>query len=66
MPATECLFVGDHPVNDIQGARQVGMQTLWLSGFHASKDIEIEHKIENLTQVLSFLHLQHVNSFATN
>ena len=24
------LFVGDHPVNDIEGARSVGMMTAWL------------------------------------
>ena len=29
-----CLFIGDHPVNDIQGATQAGMKALWLQGFH--------------------------------
>jgi len=26
----ECIFVGDHPVNDIEGAHQTGMSTIWL------------------------------------
>ncbi|WJH37352.1 HAD family hydrolase [Paenibacillus sp. CC-CFT747] len=26
----ECVFVGDHPVNDIAGAAEAGMQTAWL------------------------------------
>lgn len=29
--AERCLFVGDHPVNDIMGARSAGLQTAWLS-----------------------------------
>ena len=28
--AEEAVFVGDHPVNDIQGAADVGMQTVWM------------------------------------
>ncbi|TCP59394.1 putative hydrolase of the HAD superfamily [Tumebacillus sp. BK434] len=27
----ECLFVGDHPSNDIAGARNAGMSTAWFS-----------------------------------
>lgn len=30
VPPSEVLFVGDHPVNDIAGARSAGMQTAWL------------------------------------
>jgi len=26
----ECLYVGDHPVNDIEGAAAVGMETIWM------------------------------------
>ncbi|MDR6224970.1 HAD family hydrolase [Desmospora profundinema] len=32
VPPEFCLFVGDHPVNDIQGAAAAGMQTAWLKG----------------------------------
>ncbi len=30
----QCWFIGDHPVNDIHGARKAGMKTIWLKGFH--------------------------------
>ena len=38
VPADRCWFVGDHPVNDIQGARDAGMRAVWLSGFHPWPD----------------------------
>jgi len=34
LPPEEVLFVGDNPVNDIQGAAQVGMHTAWLHHGH--------------------------------
>jgi len=30
----ECWYVGDHPINDISGALNAGMQAIWLRGFH--------------------------------
>ncbi|ROR97901.1 putative hydrolase of the HAD superfamily [Sinobacterium caligoides] len=30
----QCWYIGDHPVNDIDGARKAGMQAIWLRGFH--------------------------------
>lgn len=26
----QCLYIGDHPVNDIQGAAKAGMSTIWI------------------------------------
>lgn len=28
----QCIYVGDHPVNDIQGAAGIGMEAIWLKG----------------------------------
>lgn len=30
-----CVFVGDRPINDMQGASEVGMAAVWLAGDHA-------------------------------
>lgn len=30
----ECMYVGDHPLNDVKGAESAGMKAVWLSGFH--------------------------------
>lgn len=30
----ECWFVGDHPLNDYQGALEAGLHAVWLRGFH--------------------------------
>ncbi|NLD88040.1 MAG: HAD family hydrolase [Clostridiales bacterium] len=29
----ECVYVGDHPRNDVEGARGSGMHTIWYEGF---------------------------------
>ena len=32
------LHVGDHVINDVQGAKQVGMKTVWIEGFYQRED----------------------------
>lgn len=36
----ECVFIGDHPENDVQGARNVGMKGIW------KKDASWPHVVE--------------------
>ena len=31
VPCETCLFVGDHPINDIGGARAAGMSAIWIN-----------------------------------
>jgi putative hydrolase of the HAD superfamily len=38
LPAHDCWYVGDHPVNDIAGASRAGMRAVWLEGFHEWPD----------------------------
>lgn len=39
----QSLYIGDHPVNDYQGATQAGLNALLLAGFHPSDDLESKH-----------------------
>ncbi len=40
VPCEACLYVGDHPINDIQGARSAGMQAVRVNyGFPANHPI---------------------------
>ena len=55
VPADRCWFIGDHPVNDIAGARDAGMRAVWLEGFHAwpanaqrAPTIRALHELESL------------------
>ncbi|WP_347460750.1 HAD family hydrolase [Acinetobacter sp. ANC 7454] len=54
----QCLYIGDHPVNDIQGATQAGMHALWMQGFHPAT-ANIQYKIQQLPEILK--HLQVLN-----
>jgi putative hydrolase of the HAD superfamily len=30
LKAEDCIYIGDHPVNDVDGAHQAGMKTIWM------------------------------------
>lgn len=50
-----CLFIGDHPINDIQGATQAGMKALWLQGFHKTGAHKPINTIQNLAEIKQYL-----------
>lgn len=54
----QCLYIGDHPINDVQGATEAGMHALWMQGFHPDAK-HIQHKIQHLPEI--FAHLQLLN-----
>jgi putative hydrolase of the HAD superfamily len=50
--AEQCWFVGDHPVNDVAGARAAGMRAVWLSGFHVpTSAVDAGHTIAALSEL---------------
>lgn len=49
-----CLYIGDHPINDIQGAKNAGMHALWMQGFHPDAE-EIQYKIQQLPEIFTYL-----------
>jgi len=52
-----CLFIGDHPVNDVQGALGAGMQAILLEGFHLADtdQLMVSNRIQQLDQIWTFL-----------
>ena len=35
----QTVHVGDHVINDVRGAKQVGMRTVWIEGFYQREDL---------------------------
>ena len=35
---SETIHVGDHVINDVVGAKQLGMKTVWITGFYERED----------------------------
>lgn len=52
---TACLYVGDHPVNDIHGAKSAGMRCVYLDAFYekACLDTPCIHSLSELLSLLS-------------
>ena len=55
IPAQHCLFVGDHPINDIQGALNAGMNAVLIEGFHVEDTEPYQHRIKQLNELWSYL-----------
>ena len=53
MKAEECLYVGDHPENDVLGSEQVGILGVWKRDSFWS-DFEHSRVVDDLLEVLSF------------
>lgn len=54
----QSLYIGDHPVNDYQGASQAGLKALLLKGFHPlteARPVPSDNTIQDLHEI--FLHL---------
>jgi len=52
-----CLYIGDHPRNDIFGAKNAGMKTAWLRGFEVWDDQydRADVEIDGLAELMKLL-----------
>ncbi|HBT65391.1 MAG TPA: hypothetical protein DEB10_12110 [Ruminococcaceae bacterium] len=50
-----CIYVGDHPVNDIQGALGAGMKPIYINAFGRDERPENVTEIMNLNQLLDIV-----------
>ena len=60
LAATECAFLGDNPMNDVQGAAAVGLHAIWLSASLAWPPTLAppEHHVEHFAELLPLLGLE--------
>jgi len=53
--AEDALFVGDHPVNDIQASRAVGMKAAWKRNDGTSSIVDADAVIDDLGELVGYL-----------
>ncbi|MCD9025463.1 HAD family hydrolase [Cohnella sp. NL03-T5] len=54
----QCVYIGDHPVKDIEGAAKVGMETIWIKMNQEWKDevtVKPRHTIIQLRELYELL-----------
>jgi len=52
--ANESLYVGDHPINDVEAAKKVGMRAIWKRN-DAWQNVEADYIIDHLIEIQDFL-----------
>ena len=50
-----CLYVGDHPVNDLQGSRSAGMHPVYINAFGADIHPEGAPELHALSEIFALL-----------
>lgn len=61
----EILYVGDHPVHDIEGSNAMGITNVWMNreGLTWTKEgLQPDYIVQNLHEMLNLLSLEHLNS----
>lgn len=48
--ANESLYVGDHPINDVEAAKKVGMRAIWKRN-DAWQNVEADYIIDHLIEI---------------
>ena len=49
LKANDCVYIGDHPINDIEAALNFGMKAIWVKNLHFHPpSMEFDGTIENL------------------
>jgi putative hydrolase of the HAD superfamily len=53
----ECIYIGDHPVNDIEGAARIGMGTIWIKVNQPWKEEVMARPLYTINQLSELLEL---------
>lgn len=63
--AAEACYVGDHPINDIEAARNVGLMTIWKKN-ELYADANADEVIDTLPEIVSIVKGSSINELFTN
>jgi len=55
LKAIEAIHVGDSLEQDVQGAKNVGMKTVWIKGDNETKNIQPDFIISKVTELPALL-----------
>lgn len=53
----QCIYIGDHPTNDVEGAANVGMNTIWMKVNQAWQDSITARPLHSITHLRELLPL---------
>jgi len=51
---SECLFIGDHPENDVQGSKNVGMVGIWKKDVQWT-DVRADYDVDDLMEIAAII-----------
>ncbi len=51
----ECVYIGDHPKNDVEGAKACGMKGIWLRKAYYDPPIQMDGEIESIVELQNWL-----------
>lgn len=52
---SRCIYIGDHPELDIQGASHANMRTIWVRRYPWPEPVKADAQINNLSELLPLL-----------
>ncbi|GGE69456.1 HAD family hydrolase [Priestia taiwanensis] len=52
------IFVGDHPLYDVQAARNIGMKGIWKRNDYFTLEAEADATIDDLVEILAFVQIE--------
>ncbi len=53
--ARNCIYVGDHPVNDVLGSKNAGMYSIWRQSDPWPRPAQADASIQNLSELLDLI-----------
>jgi putative hydrolase of the HAD superfamily len=57
----ESIFVGDHPVNDIEAAKKTGMKTIWKQNTHFSHAPAADYRVTELFEIIDIIERENMS-----